>query len=321
MHSNSNDIIIMMPIYNDWISVNLLCNKIDEICAKTSHPLHILLINDGSTEKKLDGLSSNNFKNIKSISILNLRRNLGHQRAIAIGLCYIEDNLEAQSIVIMDGDGEDSATDIPLLISSCIHNNNEKIIFAERSKRSENVTFKIFYSLYKSLHLILTGQKVRVGNFSIIPKKQVTRIVIVSDLWNHYAASVFKARLPIDTIHTIRARRLDGKSQMNFTSLIIHGLSAMSVYGDKIGVRLLVALSIASTTLILSLIILYSLNSLLGLHISQYINWALISILLLIPQIFFILLIFVFLILSGRDSSSFLPIRDYHYYISDFITI
>ena len=119
-----------------------------------------------------------------------------------------------------------------------------RAVFAERARRTESLSFRLFYRLYKAAHLILTGEPVRVGNFSVLPATLLGRIVCVSDLWNHYAAAAFKARLPITTLPLARGHRLDGKSKMNFVSLAMHGLGAMSVYGDRIGVRLLVAASV-----------------------------------------------------------------------------
>ena len=90
-------------------------------------------------------------------------------------------------------------------------------------------------------HRVLTGHGVRVGNFSVIPRERLSCLVATSELWNHYAAAAFPSRQPYATVPTRRADRLDGRSKMNFVALVIHGLSAISVYSDAIGVRLLIA--------------------------------------------------------------------------------
>src|SRR5262249_34330459 len=113
-------------------------------------------------------------------------------------------------------------------------------VFAERMKRSESLVFRFFYYLYRHLHFLLTSVRVRVGNFSAIPRQRLESLVAVSELWNHYAAAVFHSRQPYCSIPTQRAHRLSGRSSMNFVSLVAHGLSAISVYREVIGVRLLV---------------------------------------------------------------------------------
>ena len=98
-----------------------------------------------------------------------------------------------------------------------------RVVFAERTKRSESFAFRFFYALYRWLHLLLTGVAVRVGNFSAMPYSLLRRLVAVSELWNHYAAAVFKSRLPYRLLPTQRANRLAGRPQMNFVALVIHG--------------------------------------------------------------------------------------------------
>jgi len=106
----------------------------------------------------------------------------------------------------MDGDGEDSPNDIPRMLEQFTKHEGNSIVFASRLKRSENRLFRVFCQGYRLLHYLCTGISVRVGNFSVIRGKLLRRLVVVSDLWNHYAASVIKARLPfvpwtLDAVH------------------------------------------------------------------------------------------------------------------------
>ena len=185
-------------------------------------------------------LESGTFAALRRIDVLRLRRNLGHQRAIAVGLAYVEECLHADAVVVMDGDGEDDPADVPRLLERLDEEGHATIVFAERARRSESLVLRVFYSLFKLLHLLLTGKGVRVGNFSAIPRRRLTSLVVVAEIWNHYAAAVFRSRQPYCMIPTFRARRLCGTSSMNFVSLVTHGLSAISVYSDVVGVRLLV---------------------------------------------------------------------------------
>ena len=140
----------------------------------------------------------------------------------------------------MDADGEDDPADVPRLLARLREEGHQKVVFAERSRRSETLTFRIFYVFYKVLHYLLTGKGVRVGNFSAIPRRRLSSLVVVAEMWNHYAAAVFRSRQPYCMVPTRRGRRLCGRSSMNFVSLVTHGLSAISVYSDVVGVRLLV---------------------------------------------------------------------------------
>ena len=90
----------------------------------------------------------------------------------------------------MDGDGEDRPRDVARLIEEFRHQGQRTIIFAERAKRLEKIAFRFSYWLYRTAHWVLTGVRVRVGNFSIVPWQAVERLVVVSEIWNHYAAAI-----------------------------------------------------------------------------------------------------------------------------------
>ncbi len=215
----------------------------------------------------------------------------------------------------MDGDGEDAPSDVPRLLARLAEAQGESIIFAARQRRSEGLGFRLFYALYRFAHRVLTGIPVRVGNFSAVPGRLAGRLVVVSELWNHYAAAVFKARLPHDSIPTARARRLSGQSRMNFVALVVHGFSALSVHAELIGVRMLVV-SAAAVLLVGALI-----ASVVGVRLFTSLaipGWATTAfglLVVLLVQAVAAAVFFIFLVLHGRSQPLFIPIRDYSYFV------
>ena len=110
-------IVITMPVYEDWDSAIELCQKIDLVFRdEKSLRVTLLLIDDGSTISTPPRKVWFRPEAIENISILVLRRNLGHQRAIAIGLAHIQQHWKGDAVVVMDGDGEDRPEDIPALM-------------------------------------------------------------------------------------------------------------------------------------------------------------------------------------------------------------
>ena len=81
---------ILIPIHNDWQSVFKLLEDIDNELFNWNTDVSVLIINDASTEKKPE--SSSVFKNLRSIKIINMKKNKGHARCIAAGLKYINEN-------------------------------------------------------------------------------------------------------------------------------------------------------------------------------------------------------------------------------------
>ncbi|MFL5244269.1 MAG: glycosyltransferase [Gemmataceae bacterium] len=308
-------LLIMIPVFNDWDSVRLLLPRVGAVLKRLPVCSQILLVDDASTHRCPADMWENSLEAISQVRILSLRRNLGHQRALAIGLAYAEQHVSCQAVLIMDGDGEDNPDDIPRLYERMKSEGNAKVVFAERTKRSENWVFRTFYRIFRIVHYLLTGFHVRVGNFSIVPYPLLRRIVVLSELWNHYAAAVFKSRMPYDTVPTQRAKRLMGTSQMNFVGLVVHGLSALSVYSEIVGVRLLLA-SVFLVVLVTGL-----LAGIIGIRLASSLanpGWAstvggLIVVILI--QVLGLASSFVFLILQGRGNTSFLPVRDYAFFV------
>ena len=148
------------------------------------------------------------------------------------------------------------------------------------------------------------------GNFSIMPPQLLSRLVVVSELWNHYAASVIKGRIPLSMIPTQRGRRLAGESRMNFTSLVTHGLSAMSVFSDRIGVRLIAIIGGVGVGAVALMAAIVAIRLFTSLAIPGWATYTMGFALLLLSQSFTLLLVFVFVVLSSRNMTSMLPARD-----------
>ena len=103
----TNDV-ILIPVFNDWDSVALLIPALDQSLAATSRTAELILVDDYSVARP-ENLSINEpLSAIRSIDVLTLARNLGHQRAIAIGLSYVAMRRPSRAVVVMDGDGEGS---------------------------------------------------------------------------------------------------------------------------------------------------------------------------------------------------------------------
>src|SRR5262249_13928887 len=193
-----------------------------------------------------DVLLSTDPKAIARVDVLRLRRNVGHQRAIGIGLAFIQANRPCRAVVVMDADGEDRPSDVPRLLARLKATDGRTIAFAERTRRSERYVFKLFYHLYRAVHRTLVGFGVRVGNFSIVPWAALESLVSVGELWNHYAAAVFKARLPYETVATMRGVRLAGGSLIPFLPLVLHGFCPPAVLPGTVRARLPVPAAIVN---------------------------------------------------------------------------
>jgi hypothetical protein len=308
-------LLVLIPIYNDWSAVGLLLPDLDRALAGAGLRADVLLVDDGSTMRPPARWPLEVLPALGRIDVLPLRRNVGHQRAIAIALAFVEQNLRPSTLVIMDGDGEDAPDDVPRLLACLDGNDGVPVVFAERTRRSESVPFQLFYTLYRWVHVLLTGIPVRVGNFSVVPAAQLQRLVVVSELWNHYAAAVFKSRVPRSSIQTIRAPRLEGRSRMRFVDLVTHGLSALSVHSEVIGVRLLVATAAMVLLMGAGLLGVLAIRLLTTLAIPGWTSTVAGLLLVLLLQSLAFAAFFAFLVLHARSQPTFIPRRDYVHFV------
>jgi glycosyltransferase involved in cell wall biosynthesis len=300
----SYKIAIVSPLFNDWDCLYKLVEDVRKVLSPTQFAdYRIVVVNDcSSLEVDASKLAGH------PVEIIHLNKNLGHQKSIAIGVSYLNKNSEQDLVVVMDVDGEDKPEHLPILLEEAIEGNANKIVFARRTKRKESFFFKIFYKIYKFIFVFLTGKVINFGNYSVIPKSLLDKVAHISDIWNHYPGGVIRSRLLYKSVGLERGGRYTGKSKMNYTSLVIHGLSAVAVYIDTVSVRLLVAVSL----LIMSAVFGISLVFIFDYHIPI---WGLLLFFGILSQAFLSTLILVFTVLSYRVNFNFLPAVHFQDYI------
>jgi hypothetical protein len=315
-------LLVLIPVYDDWPALAVLLRELEAALEAAGETARVLVVDDGSPRGPgAECLGSQPFRALSGVRVLELRRNLGHQRAIAVGLAYAEAEDECEEVVIMDGDGEDDPREVPRLLARFREEGRSKIVFAERTKRSESLAFRACYAGFRLAFRLLTGKRVRFGNFSVVPRSLLRRLVAVSELWNHYAAAVVKSRQPFVTLPTRRGPRLGGRSKMDFVGLVIHGLSAISVESEVVGVRLLVVSILLIVLSALALAVTVAIRLWTSLAIPGWATTMVGSLLILMSQAVMLTFVFSFVTLGGRQGYPFLPCRDYPPYIGRIYTL
>ena len=226
--------IILIPLFNDWKSVTKLLNEIDFQINSWDAIVSVVIVNDASTEDR-QGLEFN-FKKIKLVKILNMKKNKVHQRCIAAGLKYICNNEDFDRVIVMDADGEDRPEEINDFFRVSKENPNVTIT-GNRFKRSEGIIFKTLYEIHKVLTFIFTGKLVKFGNFTCLPKKHVLQLIEKSYLWNTYSSSVLRTINDRLSISSTRGKRYVLPSKMNFFGLFFHSLTIISVFRKEVIIR------------------------------------------------------------------------------------
>ncbi|MBS1855961.1 MAG: glycosyltransferase [Acidobacteria bacterium] len=310
-------VVILMPVYRDWQSAGVLCGRLDErLGSLTGVQARILLVDDASPDG-LDKWNGTNYAAIESLDVLRLRRNLGHQRAIAVGLCYIEEHMKCDAVLVMDADGEDRPEDAARLIERA-EEHRECVFFAARRRRQEKALFQFGYLLFRWLHRILTGVSVRVGNFSVVPMGVVRRLVCMPELWNHFAGAVYKSKAHFELIPMDRGKRLFGSSHMDLTALVAHGIAGIATFHEIVATRILLTNTIGLVLLTAVLGTVAVLRLAKNLSIPGWAIYLSGFVLVWVIQLLGISFSLVFTLISNRTSMPFVPKRDYELFVDGF---
>ena len=273
-----NKITILIPVYNDWQSVFKLLEDINSQVSILNAEFSVIIVNDASTEGR--GKFSANINNLKSVQIINMKENKGHARCNAAGLKYLNEKENFDYIIPMDGDGEDRPEELNLLIKK-IKDYPDAVITANRVKRSEGFIFKFCYLAHKFLTLIFTGQSIKYGNYSCLPKSIVNEMVNESSTWSSFSGSLAKITKDRKSIPSERGARYFGPSKMSFINLLQHSLAIIAVFKITLLIR-----------------------SIMFLIVYLFLVAGKISVITLIPVVVVITMMLSVIILSKRESMS-----------------
>jgi len=225
---------ILIPVYNDWQSVFKLLENINLEVSSLGCEFSVIIVNDASTETRPE--INLNLDNLNSIKIINMKENQGHARCNAAGLKHIFENEEFDYVIPMDGDGEDRPEEIKQLIDN-LNYNPDKPIVGERIKRSEGIFFKFCYLAHKIITSTFTGQSIKYGNYTCLPKSIVEKMINEKATWSSFSGSLAKVAKDRATIPSERGTRYFSPSKMSFKNLLIHSLSIVSVFKINVLIR------------------------------------------------------------------------------------
>ena len=267
---------IIIPIYNDWQSVFKLLENIDNEISDLNAEFSVIIVNDASTEAKSE--NQLNLKNIRTVKVINMKENKGHARCIASGLKHILEKEEFDYVIPMDGDGEDRPEEIKKFVDN-LNYNSDKPIVGERAKRSEGIFFKFCYFFHKIITFTFTGQSIKFGNYTCLPKSTVEKMVQEKATWSSFSGSLAKVAQDRATVSSERGTRYFGPSKMSFKNLIVHSLSIISVFKINVLIR-----------------------SILFLLVYMFLIHQNITVIMFIPIILVVVLLVSVFVFSGREN-------------------
>jgi polyisoprenyl-phosphate glycosyltransferase len=182
------------------------------------------------------------------LQILEAPTNFGNQGALFLGLQQVEVG-PSDLLITFDCDGEDDVSQFPSILEMG-RENPGKLVMIERGRRSESLTFRVMFMVYKAMFRLLTGRKTIPNNFMLIPGRCVPAIRRSPLTPAHLAYGVQKLGFP--SVSTVRDRRprYGGKSSQSLFALMTHGLVGLMVFYEEVIAKLFFLLTTFATAMV-----------------------------------------------------------------------
>ena len=229
---------IVLPVFNDYASLGQLLTNINNLVM--NYNFKIVIVDDASNMQTPEMDEYKKYickKSIVSIDLLNLSTNQGNQKAIARGLKFAYDEASnSDFFIIMDSDGEDSPSSIPLLFDAM---ETDCIVVAKRTRQKRNLILSFWHIIFKTTFRLLIGKTINFGNFSLLKYNECRQVVSNQRLVTSYIGTVLRSGIAIKRVPIKRGKRYEGKSRTSYDGLFAVGFQILTVYSDKIFVRLL----------------------------------------------------------------------------------
>ena len=144
---------VVIPVYNEQETIELLFNQITEVLDKSGNPYEIIVIDDGSYDGTYLTLKSLSQKN-KKLKLIKFRRNFGQTSALSAGFHAASGDV----IITIDGDLQNDPKDIPRLLVKLEQGND--CVSGWRYKRNDPLIRRISSRIANSVRNWLSGEQI-----------------------------------------------------------------------------------------------------------------------------------------------------------------
>jgi len=255
-NSNLLQLSVVVPIYFEEETIPEFYDRIKKVLVtlepEISH--EVIFVNDGSTDRSLLLLKELSKKD-KTIRVLNLSRNFGHQLAITAGI----DNARGDAVVVIDGDLQDP----PEVILEMIGKWKEgyQVVYGVRNKRDGEsifklVTAKYFYKFMQQLSDV--KMPLDAGDFRLMDRQVVNALSEIREENRYIRGLISWIGFKQCGIQYDRDSRYAGETKFNFSKMLRFAFDGITSFSDKpllISSRMGILITICSFLMMLWLII------------------------------------------------------------------
>ncbi len=224
----SRHLAIVTPCYNEEKSIVSFLESLEKNLVATDEQFSIIVVDDCSQDDTSNLISSFHFSStLLTLHQLRLKFNMGHQTAIYQGLLFAHE-IDADFVIVMDSDGEDDPRALPKIIQ----HQNFDVVEVRRGRRSESLSFRFMYKVYKMIFYFITGKSMNYGNYCMINKGILERITFTAFI--HFPAYLLKQKGSKTYVRFDRGKRIQGESKMGLQGLLIHSFKSFVEFGEDL---------------------------------------------------------------------------------------
>lgn len=154
-------IYVLLPAFNEQDAIGDVCKKLEAVFKKAKLKYLIVVVNDGSTDRTLEVVSS--LKNKININVINHNENRGLGNAIKTGFDYVRKKGKGGDIIVtMDADNTHPPDVIPQMIK--LIKRKDVVIASRFVKGAEVYGVPIYRRILSTISSILPKLLFRIGN-------------------------------------------------------------------------------------------------------------------------------------------------------------
>lgn len=220
---------LLVPVFNEEESILPFYQAVKQALMISDYKIEILFINDGSKDSTLKVLKELH-KKVNDVSILNLSRNFGKERALFAGI----DKAEGDAVIPIDVDLQDPIEVIPEMLKKW--EEGAKVVLAKRSDRNNDSYLKRKTAgMFYTLHNKISSPKIHsnVGDFRLLDR------IVVEEIKNIEETNLFMKGIfswvgfddETEIIEYKRPERFSGKTKFNtwkLWNLALEGITSFS---------------------------------------------------------------------------------------------
>jgi glycosyltransferase involved in cell wall biosynthesis len=185
--SDTLNISVVIPLFNEEESLNELCTWIDRVMKENDYKYEILLIDDGSTDNSWNVITELSSQ-INSVKGIKFNRNYGKSAALNTGFKHAN----GEVVITMDADLQDSPDEIPAL-AKMITENGLDLVSGWKKKRHDPISKTIPSKFFNFVTRLFSGIKLHDFNCGLKSyKKKVIKTIDVYGEMHRYIPFIAK---------------------------------------------------------------------------------------------------------------------------------